>query len=294
MVEAPLGFVKAVKQRNDFGILESSVAEPLADVSVVFAFDVSVIIFLIFSGASELDRGFTAEEIVHEEFVEKLLAVVAIEAEDGKGQRLFDILDLVGNVTESFAVGGALLGPVGGNIDRIGGDGVMTFDGGAAVSHSIGFQEAWAGLIPLIGFDGDVVFEKETGFGGRAAFATVELSDGLESLIDGRGGDFKEFLEDLLRKESVKLLVGTDPIRDRFFETFGADEVGGNPDFFKGLEEVGMLVLGFGARFVFRLPASWGLPVSKPTDGIFTVKAKVGANLIEDLRFFFSRGFLIT
>ncbi len=72
---------------------------------------------------------------------------------------------------------------------------------------------------------------------------------------------------------------------------FGADEVGGNADF---LEGIGMLVLGFGAGFIFRLPASWEFPVSKPTDGVFTVKTKIGTNLIEDLRFFFSRGFLIT
>ena len=187
-----------------------------------------------------------------------------------------------------------MFAPVGGNVDRIGGDGVIAFDGGAAVSHGIGFQEARARLIPLIGFDGDVVFEKESRFCGRSTFAAVQLSDGLESLVDGRGRDSEEFAQDLLWKISVKLLVRTDPIRDSFFETFGADEIDGNPDFLERLEEIGMLVLRFGARFVFRLQAPWGFPVSEPTNGIFTVKTEVGANFIEDFSFFFSRGFLIT
>ena len=146
----------------------------------------------------------------------------------------------------------------------------------------------------MIGFDGDVVFEKKPWFCSTAAFATVQRSDGFEGLVDGRGRDSEEFAPNLLWKIAVKLLVRTDPIRDRFFETFGADEIGGNPDFLEHLEEIGMLVLRFGAGFVFRPSAPWWLPVSKPTDDVFTVKAGVGANFIEDLRFFFSRGFLIT
>ena len=85
VVKAPLGFVEVIEEGHDLRIFESPVAEPLADVSVVFAFDVSVVIFLIFPGAGELDRGFTAEEIIHEEFIEKFLAVIRVEAEDGKG-----------------------------------------------------------------------------------------------------------------------------------------------------------------------------------------------------------------
>ena len=68
----------------------------------------SVVIFLIFPGASELDRGFTAEKIIHEEFVEEFLAVITIKAKDRKRQRALNIFDLIRNVTESFAISGAL------------------------------------------------------------------------------------------------------------------------------------------------------------------------------------------
>ena len=100
---------------------------------------------------------------------------------------------MIGNVPEGFAVSGALLAPVGGNVDRIGGDGVMAFCGSAAVSYGIGFQEAWARLIPLIGFNRDVVFEKESWFSRTFAFTPVKMADGFKDLIDGRGRDSEEF-----------------------------------------------------------------------------------------------------
>ncbi len=42
--EAPLVFVEVVQEIDDQRIFESSVAEPLADVSPIFAFDVSIVI----------------------------------------------------------------------------------------------------------------------------------------------------------------------------------------------------------------------------------------------------------
>ncbi len=84
--------------------------------------------------------------------------------------------------------------------------------------------------------------------------------------------------------------------KDCFEFVFGLFwDVFGFPDsLIRGFRFIVMLVLGFGAGFIFRLPASWEFPVSNPTDGIFTVEAEVGANFVEDLRFLFSRSFLIT
>jgi len=73
---------------------------------------------------------------------------------------------LIRNVAESFAERGTLFSPVGGNINGIGGHGIKAFDRSAAVSDGIGFKETGAGFIPLVGFDGDVVFEKKTWFCG--------------------------------------------------------------------------------------------------------------------------------
>ena len=50
----------------------------------VFSFDVGVVVFLVFSGASELDGFFTLDEVVKEKAVEKFSAVIEIDTEDGK------------------------------------------------------------------------------------------------------------------------------------------------------------------------------------------------------------------
>src|SRR3989338_481165 len=144
-----------------------------------------VVVFLIFPGAGELNRGFTAEEIIHEEFVKEFLPVVTVESEDGKGQGFFNIFDFVCNVPESFAVGGALLRPVGGNVERIGGDRIMAFGSRTAVSYGIGFQEARARFLPLMGLDGNMVFEKKARFSRTPAIASVKVTDGFEGLING-------------------------------------------------------------------------------------------------------------
>jgi len=113
-------------------------------------------------------------------------------------------------------------------------------------------------------------------------------------LINRGGRNFEEFPQDLWRKIPKELLIRANPMRNGLFETLGADEIGGNPDFFQCLEKIRMLVLGFGTWFMFRLSASGGLKVSAPTDGIFAVETKIGTDFIEDLRFLLSRSFLIT
>ena len=117
--------------------------------SPVFSFDVGVVIFLVFSGASELDWFFPFPEIVEEEMIDKFSSVVKVNAEDRKRQGVFHIFDLPGDFAESFAVGGALLGPTCGNVDGIGGKGVVAFDGGAAVSDSVGFKESRPEFVPI-------------------------------------------------------------------------------------------------------------------------------------------------
>ena len=89
--------------------------------------------------------------------VEKLAAVIAIEAKQGEGQSLFDLFDLFEGVRFSFAPDGPLFGPAGGNIDAINGIGEHTGEGIAAMGDSVGFEEAGLRLVPLIGFDRDLL-----------------------------------------------------------------------------------------------------------------------------------------
>ena len=61
------------------------VAEPLTDVGPVFLFDVGVVVFVVGAGAGKLDGLFSLGEVAEEVVVEEFGAVVAIEAEEGKG-----------------------------------------------------------------------------------------------------------------------------------------------------------------------------------------------------------------
>jgi hypothetical protein len=88
--------------------------------------------------------------------IEKLAAIVAIKAKQGKGQSLFDLFDLFEGVRFSFAPDGPLFGPAGGNIDAINGIGEHTGEGVAAMGDGVGFEKAWSGFVPLIGFDRDL------------------------------------------------------------------------------------------------------------------------------------------
>ena len=92
--EAPFVVVEIVEGRDDLGILKTAIGKPLPDLSPVFLFDVSVVIFLVGPGASELDRILTVLKVTDEVPIEELGAIVAIEAEDREREAGFDILKL--------------------------------------------------------------------------------------------------------------------------------------------------------------------------------------------------------
>ena len=132
----------------------------------VFLFDVGVVLFVVGAAAGELDGFFSLGEVAVEVVVKEFGAVIAVEAEEGEGERFFDILDLFQDTGFSFAPDGSLFGPAGGDIDAVDGVGEHAGEGFAAVGDGIGFEEAGAGFIPLVGFDGDLVAEEGSGFGG--------------------------------------------------------------------------------------------------------------------------------
>ncbi len=61
------------------------IAEPLTDVGPVFLFDVSVVIFVVGSGASKLHGALSLCKMSEEVIIEELAAIVTIEAEQGEG-----------------------------------------------------------------------------------------------------------------------------------------------------------------------------------------------------------------
>jgi hypothetical protein len=56
-----------------------------------------------------------------EMIIEELAAIVRIQAEQGEGERSFDVFDLLEDVGFSFSPGGSLFRPAGGNINAVNG-----------------------------------------------------------------------------------------------------------------------------------------------------------------------------
>ncbi len=170
-------------------MIEAVIAEPLTDVGPVFLFDVSIVLFVVGAAAGELDGFFSLGEVAIEVVVEEFGTVVAIEAEEGERERGFDVLDLLEDTGFSFAPDSSLFGPAGGDIEGVDGVGEHAGEGIAAVGDSVSFKEAGAGFIPLVGFDGDVVSEESSGFGGGAAAFFVVDAGRAEDAVDGGWGD---------------------------------------------------------------------------------------------------------
>jgi hypothetical protein len=59
------------------------------------------------------------------------------------------------------------------------------------VGDGIGFEEAGAGLVPLVGLDGDLMAQEGSGFGGGATSFLVVNANGAEDAVDGGGGDLE-------------------------------------------------------------------------------------------------------
>ena len=53
--ESPLFGIEVIEERDDSGIIETLITEPLADVCPVLLFDVGVIIFVIGTAAGKVD-----------------------------------------------------------------------------------------------------------------------------------------------------------------------------------------------------------------------------------------------
>ena len=157
MEESPFLGIEVIEEGDGLGVIEAVIADPLADMSPVFLFDVSVILFVVGAAAGEVDGRFSLGEVLIEVVVEEFGSVIAVEAEEGERERGFDILDLLEDAGFAFAPDGSLLGPTGGDIDDVEGVGEHAGEGIAAVGDGVGFEEAGAGFIPLVGLDGDLV-----------------------------------------------------------------------------------------------------------------------------------------
>lgn len=165
----------------------------------------------------------------------------------------------------------ALLGPSCGNIDSIEGNGVNTGQRSAAVMDGVGLKESRFFLVPLIGFDGDMVSKEQARLCGAAALAAVKMAGRLKDAIDGGCRDSGKLLEKLFRESFEFDLVGIDPEREDGFEALPAGQMSGDPDLVEDSEEFRRAVGRFTTRFFSGLRRFRVSEVLEGADSIFAV-----------------------
>ena len=170
----------------------------------VFLFDMSIVILFVGASAGELDVLFVTEGL--EVVVDKLSAIIGIDAQEFKRQSLFNLLHGLENPDLAFAHHGPTFYPGGMNVGDIEGVKELPRTRVAGVRDQIGFGKAWGFDIPGVGFDGDVMFEQSAGFG-TSVESLFELAFfALESPVDSGGADREHLLLGLGRDSEA--LVG--------------------------------------------------------------------------------------
>ena len=230
MEQAPLGGIEVVEQLHELRVGEAQIAEPLADMGPVLLFDMGVVVLSIGSGSSELDGVASVLEVPDQVPLEELAPVVAVEAEDAKGERGFDGDDLLQNPGLSLAPDRPLLGPSGGEVGEIEAEDELPGHGVAAMRHGIGFQESGAGLIPLVGFDGDVVLKECAGLGGGEASALNAQARLSKQAVNRGGRDLPQSLLDPGGEDVEGVLIRRNPVSEDRFEALGTGVVSRLPD----------------------------------------------------------------
>ena len=105
--------------------------------------------------------------------IQELGAVVAIKAQDGEGKSSFNIFDLGKDTIRAFVPDRTIFRPTAVDVSKGEAPEEVAGQGIATVSDGIGLKEAWFGDIPVVGFNGDLVFEKSSGLGTAESFGFI-------------------------------------------------------------------------------------------------------------------------
>ena len=85
-----------------------------------------------------------------------------------------------------------MLGPSGSDIDCVDGVDEHSGQGYTAMGNGIGFDEAGAGLVPLVGLDGDLVSEQCSWVGRASSSFLILDANGIQEPVYGRRRDLQQ------------------------------------------------------------------------------------------------------
>jgi len=97
----------------------------------------------------------------------------------------------------SFSPDSSLFRPACGNVNAVNAIGEHSREGLTAMGDGVGFEEAGARFIPLVGFDGDMFSDQGSRFGGGSASFFIFDPGGKKESVDGGRRDLEEGLRDL-------------------------------------------------------------------------------------------------
>ena len=135
----------------------------------VLLFHPGVVVFAIRARAGEADRGGPLAEVSEQMPVEELVSVIGIEAQDGERQLCFDLGDARGHRGLASVRHGASLGPLGMDIGHGEAPAKLSRHALAAVGHGVGFEEAGAAHLPVLGPDRNLAAQERAGPGPATA-----------------------------------------------------------------------------------------------------------------------------
>jgi hypothetical protein len=160
------------------------------------------------------------------------------------------------------------------------------------MGDGVGFEEPWARFVPLVGFDGDMFSEEGSRFSGCPPPVFIVDSDGVQEAVNRSGRDAQEGLGGVWREMSKGFPITGEPEREDRFQTFGAGEVGRQPDLFeRSKDELG--VIDRRSPSFFRFGFCKPLKPPEQSDGMFSVISTGSTEFVQDDRLIFVRSLFV-
>jgi len=90
MIHPSFGPVKVVHHVNNLSLIESVVAEPLTGMGPVLLLNVGIIVLMVRTGSSKLNRLDSIGKVAQEVIIDELSAIISIKAKHGEGNTRFN------------------------------------------------------------------------------------------------------------------------------------------------------------------------------------------------------------
>lgn len=190
VLEEPQVGIKIVDGVEGLRRIVAIPAQEFAHVGPVFLFDVGIVVFLVGTGAGELDgRACGPLTEGEQRVVDELGSVVRVNPSQREGEVAFDAAHGVEDSGLTFAQNGLSFYPARLDVDAIQGVEELSIGACARMRDQIDLEESGLGDLPMVGLDGNHLFEQDSWAGGAVDSALDRFLVLLESPVHLPGTD---------------------------------------------------------------------------------------------------------